>query len=58
MVSNLIFQLSDPTDDANWTNQHAWMTDMLARFDRAFRPRVKDLDASEWKDLAAENAAE
>ncbi len=39
---------SDPTNDADWPSQHAWMADMLDRFDKTFRSRVKSLEASAW----------
>jgi len=39
---------TDPTDEADWPRQHEWMADMLNRFNKTFRPRVKNLDASEW----------
>lgn len=37
-----------PADESDWTNQMQWLSDMLERFDKTFRPRVKELDASDW----------
>lgn len=39
---------TDPDNSADWPNQHAWMADMLNLFDKTFRSRIKNLDASEW----------
>ena len=39
---------TDTDNSADWPNQHAWMADILNRFDKTFRPRIKNLDASEW----------
>lgn len=38
----------DPADELDRVNQMEWLSDMLERFDNAFRPRVKNLDASDW----------
>lgn len=40
---------TDPTDEVDWQNQHAWLLDMLGRFDRVFRDRVQRLDAADWE---------
>ena len=40
---------ADPLDEADWANQHIWLADTLERFDRAFRPRIKQLDAADWQ---------
>ena len=40
---------ADPANESDWSSQHDWIADMLLRFDKAFRLRVKNLDASEWK---------
>ena len=45
----------DPAVENTWPEQHAWMADMLERFNRVFRPRVKVLDAAAWE--GAEEAA-
>ena len=39
---------TDPTRENEWPKQHAWMVSTLKRFHKTFRPRVKDLDASDW----------
>ena len=38
----------DTTNEAGWPSQHAWIADQLEKFDKAFRQRVKNLDASDW----------
>jgi hypothetical protein len=38
----------DTTNEADWPSQHAWIADHLQKFDKAFRQRVKNLDASDW----------
>lgn len=48
---------TDPTDEADWPNQHAWLVDMLQRLDTTFRERVRQLDPADWQpeeDEAAE----
>ena len=39
----------DPTDEADWPNQHAWLAEKLELFDRVFRERIQDLDADDWQ---------
>jgi hypothetical protein len=38
----------DTVNEADWPSQHAWIANHLEKFDRAFRQRVKNLDASDW----------
>jgi hypothetical protein len=33
---------------AEWLSQHTWIADQLEKFERAFRERIKNLDASDW----------
>ena len=40
---------ADWRDESDWPRQHALLAEMLHRFDRTFRPRVVDLDASDWE---------
>ena len=40
---------TDPTDEADWPNQHAWLAEKLERFDNVFRERIQDLDAEDWQ---------
>ena len=40
---------TDPTDEADWRNQHAWLAEKLELFDRVFRERIQDLDADDWQ---------
>ena len=40
---------TDPAHSADWPTQIAWVVSTLERFDRTFRPRVKSLDASDWR---------
>lgn len=47
---------TDPTDESDWPNQHSWMAERLERLNRAFRQRVKALDASDWSE--ADNGEE
>ena len=39
---------TDPTDEADWPNQHAWLAEKLELFDRVFRHRVQALNAEDW----------
>lgn len=39
----------DPTDKASWAEQHRWIMDKLEKFHRVFGPRVKQLDADEYR---------
>lgn len=47
-VISIIKSNVDPADESDWTNQMQWLSDMLERFDKTFRTRVKELDTSEW----------
>jgi hypothetical protein len=38
----------DTTNEADWPSQHEWIADQLEKFERAFRQRIKNLDASDW----------
>ena len=40
---------TDPLQEKDWPTQLDWMASTLERFDKTFRPRVKSLDASEWR---------
>ena len=40
---------TDPTDEADWPNQHAWLAEKLKLFDNVFRERIQDLDADDWQ---------
>ena len=40
---------TDPSDEADWPRQHAWLADVLERFNRVFRPRIAQLDADDWQ---------
>ena len=35
---------ADPADEGDWERQHAWIKEMLERFDKTFRGRIKALD--------------
>jgi len=37
----------DPNNQDDWPRQHDWLTDKLQRFNKAFRQRVKLIDAAE-----------
>lgn len=38
---------TDPADEEDWPNQHAWLAEKLKLFDRVFRDRIRDLDAGD-----------
>lgn len=38
---------TDPTDEEDWPDQHAWLAEKLKLFDRVFRDRIRDLDAGD-----------
>lgn len=38
----------NPTDRNDWPSQHVWLAEKLGAFYKAFTPRVKELDASEY----------
>ena len=40
---------TDPTDEADWPNQHAWLAEKLELFDRVFRQRIQALNAEDWQ---------
>lgn len=39
----------DPTQRENWAEYHAWLHDKLERFYRVFEPRVRVLDADDYR---------
>ena len=40
---------ADPMKEEEWRDQLDWMVSTLEGFDKTFRPRVKSLDASDWR---------
>ena len=40
---------TDPTDETDWPNQHAWLAEKLELFDRVFRQRIQALNADDWQ---------
>ena len=40
---------TDPTDEEDWPNQHAWLAEKLEIFDRVFRHRIQALNADNWQ---------
>lgn len=46
---------TDPEDETDWPNQHEWFASKLELFDKVFRPRIKALNAADWKPPAHEN---
>jgi hypothetical protein len=42
----------DPTEEADWPNQHRWLADALQSLDRALRNPVRNLDLSESHEQA------
>lgn len=42
-------QSTDPTDEAGWPQQHAWLTDKLVEMDKVFRPRIAQIDRESAK---------
>ena len=40
---------TDPTDQSNWPEQHAWLLDRLEKLHTTFRPMVKTLNAGDWQ---------
>lgn len=42
-----LYEDVDPTDEADWPNQHAWLADALVRLDRALGPHVRTLQDGE-----------
>ncbi len=49
---------TDPKAENDWPVQHAWIADMLEHFDKTFRPRIKELDASDWIEAEEEPTSE
>ena len=47
----------DPTDEADWPNQHEWLLSKLELFDQVFRARIKVLNADDWKPSEDEDEA-
>jgi hypothetical protein len=49
--SSLLSYLNDvdPLKKNQWSTYHQWMKDKLEAFDSVLRPRIRKLDASEWK---------
>ena len=45
----------DPTDETDWLNQHEWLASKLELFEKVFRPRLKALNATNWKFLEDED---
>ena len=39
----------NPTDEADWPNQHEWLASKLVLFDKVFRLRIKALNAADWE---------
>ena len=39
---------TDPLDEGDWTNQFEWFRVKLERFDKVFRPIIKNLNADDW----------
>ena len=46
---SLLKNNTDPTDKADWANQHEWFASKLELFDKVFRPRIKTLNADDWE---------
>lgn len=40
---------TDPTDEEDWPDQHAWLAEKLELFDRVFRQRIQALNADDWQ---------
>jgi len=38
----------DPLDKSKWPEYRVWMREHLEKFNTVFRPRIRDLDATEW----------
>lgn len=38
----------DPTNQTHWTEYHAWVADVLTRFNEVFRQRIKSLNADDY----------
>lgn len=48
-----IYKDADPTNETGWVEQHQWLMDVVERFDRAFRPRITQLNPEDWQELDA-----
>ena len=48
-IVQLLRRDTDPSQQGDWPNQIDWMVSTLEGFDRTFRPRLRSLDASEWR---------
>ncbi|MYC78022.1 DUF4268 domain-containing protein [Candidatus Poribacteria bacterium] len=48
---------TDPTDETDWPNQHEWLTSKAELFEQVFGPRLKALNAVDWKSLEDEDEA-
>ena len=46
---------TDPTDETDWPSQHEWFASKLELFDKAFRHRIKTLNADDWEPLEDED---
>ncbi len=42
---------ADVSNQGDWPNQISWMQDVLERFDRVFRPRIKAINLDDWVPL-------
>lgn len=40
---------ADPMDESDWTRQHEWQLDTMEKFIKVFRPRIKELNADDWR---------
>ncbi len=40
---------TDPTDEADWKNQHEWFKPRLELFYKVFYPKIKELNAADCK---------
>ena len=47
----------DLQDRDRWPEFHQWMIDHLEQFDAVFRPRIKEIDPSEWEDPLLDSEA-
>ena len=48
-IVQLLRRDADPSQQENWPNQIDWMVSTLEGFDRTFGPRLRSLDASDWR---------
>ncbi|MDE0481785.1 MAG: DUF4268 domain-containing protein [Candidatus Poribacteria bacterium] len=40
---------TDPTNEADWPNQHKWFASKLELFEKVFRPRIKALNLADYE---------